>query len=670
MFAWLARANKTAPHARFPVGTLAFVGTVGFLLLYFDFAAKGASHVHDAYPALMLAGLFVPRRALIFFLVAFVTGLLLAQPLLGVGAVPFWGAGLHRPLWMLAAWVVALASLGRARDRRRQRELEARSRDVEASVARIEGLLSSLSSVLIEVDAGGVIQRWNTAAERVLGRTSGEVLGKHLREVGVAWDIEALLGHIECSREGGRERKAELKYHTAGGKPRTLGFRITTTERTSGNAAGHLIQGKDITERIADAERQRRLITAVEQVDEAIVVTDPDGVVLYVNPAFERITGYSVEETERIGPRALCPEAGTESSFAAVRDVLLAGNVWSGRFTNVRKDGTGYEEEATISPVRNDDGVISHFVAVKRDISEFLSMETQLRKAQKLESIGQLAAGIAHEINTPTQYIGDNARFLQGAFETLQGLLECCVALEKSGAESETSAEVVQSIIDACESANLSFMMEEIPEAIEESLSGLSRVTAIVSAMKAFSHPGSGERELFNINENIERTITLCTNEWKYVSTVETHLDPDLPLVPGFAGEMNQVILNMIVNAAHAIESHIGRASLEKGLITVTTRSLPGAVEIIIGDSGCGMPPHVVERIFDPFFTTKEVGKGTGQGLAISHSVVVDKHGGTIVVDSEPGGGTKFIIRLPLTEESMKETDGLVGKELHEEVES
>jgi len=176
----------------------------------------------------------------------------------------------------------------------------------------------------------------------------------------------------------------------------------------------------------------------------------------------------------------------------------------------------------------------------------------------------------------------------------------------------------------------------------------VERVAKIVRAMKEFSHPGPKEKTLTNINRAIENTITVARNEWKYVSEMILDLDPDLPLVPCHPNEFNQVILNLVINAAHAIADVVGKGATNKGKITVSTRRKGDKVEISVKDTGTGIAPEIRSKIFDPFFTTKEVGKGTGQGLAIARSIVVDKHGGTINFETEVGKGTTFTIHLPI----------------------
>ncbi|MEY2407454.1 MAG: two-component system, NtrC family, sensor kinase [Verrucomicrobiota bacterium] len=275
-------------------------------------------------------------------------------------------------------------------------------------------------------------------------------------------------------------------------------------------------------------------------------------------------------------------------------------------------------------------------------------MEIQLRHAQKMESIGQLAAGIAHEINTPTQYIGDNTRFVQDAFGEIRQLV---VQYDKLLCAAETGSvtpELIGAVRSAAGAADMAYLGEEIPKAIQQSLDGVNRVAQIIRAMKDFSHPGTQEKTLLDLNRAIESTLTVCRNEWKYLAEMVTDFDPALPPIPCLPGELNQVILNLVVNAAHAIADVVGDAANGKGTITMSTRRNGDWVEIRIRDTGTGIAEKGRDRIFDPFFTTKGVGKGTGQGLAIAHAVIVDKHAGTIHFETEMGRGTTFIIRLPI----------------------
>ncbi len=275
------------------------------------------------------------------------------------------------------------------------------------------------------------------------------------------------------------------------------------------------------------------------------------------------------------------------------------------------------------------------------DVTDQKVLEEQLKQAQKLESIGQLAAGIAHEINTPIQYIGDNTAFLGDALRDLSGVL----AAYRSATD---PAAAVRAGEAAAQAVDLEYLLEETPRALGQTLDGVKQVARIVKAMKEFAHPGTAEKSAVDLNKALGTVITVARSEWKYVAEVVTVFDPDLPPVPGLPGELNQVFLNLLVNAAHAMNAAGGGADGKKGVITITTRKMGNMVEVLVADEGGGIPEGIRGRIFDPFFTTKPVGQGTGQGLAIAHAVVVKRHDGSITFDSKVGVGTTFAVRLPV----------------------
>jgi signal transduction histidine kinase len=288
---------------------------------------------------------------------------------------------------------------------------------------------------------------------------------------------------------------------------------------------------------------------------------------------------------------------------------------------------------------------------LKSEIEERRRMEYELARAQKLESIGHLAAGIAHEINTPAQYVGDNTRFLREAFADVDKLLGKLNLLIDSAKRGEVNDELVAETEDAVRQTDLDYLREEIPAAIRQSLEGIERVGDIVRAMKEFSHPGGDQKQATDLNHAIESTLTVSRNEWKYVADLETDFDPSLPPVPCLVGDFNQAILNLVVNAAQAISEAVGDGTRGKGTIVVRTRRDGDWAEIQVEDTGTGIPDTIREKVFDHFFTTKDVGKGTGQGLAIAHDVIVQKHGGTMRFQTEMGKGTTFFVRLPIEED-------------------
>lgn len=303
----------------------------------------------------------------------------------------------------------------------------------------------------------------------------------------------------------------------------------------------------------------------------------------------------------------------------------------------------------TVSPILDESGQLSGFLYLGDDITDIKFLESKLAQAKRLESIGHLAAGIAHEINTPIQFVGDSISFLRDAFSELGGALELCGRLNEGGyIAPEAHEQITSAIAASLREANYSYLQAEIPKSFSRAFEGIERVTTIVQAMKRFSHPGGEDKRAVDINKAVESTLTVSHNEWKYVADVVMNLDPSLPPVVCLPGDMNQVLLNIIINAAHAIAEKTATTG-GRGLITVTT-SLEGEdVSISIADTGAGVPEAARDRIFDPFFTTKEVGKGTGQGLAIAYDIVVNKHRGSLTFDSAEGQGSTFYVRIPLS---------------------
>ncbi len=289
---------------------------------------------------------------------------------------------------------------------------------------------------------------------------------------------------------------------------------------------------------------------------------------------------------------------------------------------------------------------------VMLDVSERKALEAQLLQTQKLESVGQLAAGIAHEINSPAQFTRDNISFLKDGFDDLMRLFEAQNDALASAVDAPLDAERQNAIAALEREVDAPFLLEEIPVALSQSLEGIDRISKIVKAMKGFSHPGGEEAESCDLNRLIEDATIVARNEWKYVADLTLELADEAPLVSCFPSEMSQVIVNLVVNAAHALAEKPQEGGA-LGRITVTTvfDEARNRAEIRIKDTGPGIPEDVLNKVFDPFFTTKEVGKGTGQGLAIARSVAVDRHGGDLTVESTGPEGTTFLIVIPIRAE-------------------
>ena len=315
-------------------------------------------------------------------------------------------------------------------------------------------------------------------------------------------------------------------------------------------------------------------------------------------------------------------------------------NIWYERI-----DGADGFLVVSISPLSDDASDLSGYLLLGDDITDVRFLEAQLAQAAKLEAIGQLAAGIAHEINTPTQYVGDSVTFLKNAYEDLSRVL--AQSEDLSSYPSPCGQAVAASISSLLEEIDASFLKEEIPKTITRIYVGIEQISSIVRAMKRFSYTSGDEKKSVDIRNALENTLVISRNEWKYVAETKTDFDPELTDVTCLAGEINQLFLNVIINAAHAI-GDVVRETNSLGLISISTKKDGDFAVIRIKDTGTGIPKELGSKVFNLFFTTKEVGKGTGQGLAIAYDIVVNKHGGGITFESEPGQGTTFIIRLPI----------------------
>ncbi len=303
----------------------------------------------------------------------------------------------------------------------------------------------------------------------------------------------------------------------------------------------------------------------------------------------------------------------------------------------------------TIQSLSGQHTTSSEYLISATDTTTHRILEDQLRQVHKLNAIGQLAAGIAHEINSPAQFIGDNLSFIKDSWRKLAEVVQAGQSLRRTISEGTICPTLLEAHDAAVEKADLKYVIEELPDAIDQACDGIHRIAGIVNAMKEFSHPGSQKKTLLDVNHCIGTTVALARNEWKYVAEVFTDFDPQLPHLACHASELSQVLLNLIVNAGHAIsERKATDPSFVCGRIDILTHHRDEEVEIRIQDNGCGILASISERVFEPFFTTKDVGRGTGQGLAIAHSIIVNKHGGSLWFESPLGGGTCFIIRIPL----------------------
>jgi len=409
----------------------------------------------------------------------------------------------------------------------------------------------------------------------------------------------------------------------------------------------------DITERKKAeemlSERESIYRTLAERSYAGVYVVQ-DGRFRFINNNAASYAGYTREELLDQDTGILVHPRDREEENKNAGDMLKGKRMTPYEFRIVTKDGETRWIMETVTSITYEGRPA--ILGNSMDVTEKRQREVHDLHSQKLESVGLLAAGIAHEINTPIQFVGDNIHFMKDVFQDIFSLVSLYNDFKSTDAENaaECSARRDLMIMEKTDAIDIGYLQEEIPRAIEQSLDGIQRVSRIVQAMREFSHPGGEEKTIFDLNKAIESTIILSRNEWKYAMELTTSLDPDLPPVKGYPADLNQVILNLLVNAAHAVQAKLEAAPDEKGKIEVSTRRDGDEVEVCIHDTGTGIPPEIHSKIFDPFFTTKEVGKGTGQGLAIARNIIVRKHGGRIYFESKVGKGTSFYIRIPLEE--------------------
>ena len=604
----------------------------------------------------------------------------------------------------------------------------------------------------------------NKSPSSIYGRTDEEIFEPTEANLVKARDLEAL--------ERRQSTLNEVSVKQPNGEERHFISRRSVCMDSDHNPV--LINlARDITLKKIEDQKLRLVSSALDFAGSGIVITDMEGNIIWANKTVPEMTGYALEELIGKNPRIFKSGLFNDYFYRMMWQTILAGSTWKGEIVNRRKDGSLYNEELIITPVKIE-GKITNFIAVKQDVSDRKKMEKelllihsamegslegilitdgdgkptyvnktmkelfgygleelaagnsfmvelkattrqelnrntadkkgfsgevvfscangekrniyvrqpftmdpfnmipgflyvfeditekkrelekrnmieiQLNQAQKLESIGRLAAGIAHEINTPIQFIGDNTRFIDEMYKDLDTLILNALELTEKAQAAGFETEIANQIKETADRIDIDFVRKELPTALQQTQEGIKRVAEIVRAMKEFSHPGTSEKKLININKAVQNTVTVARNEWKYVADIVLNLEENLPPVSCYPGDLNQVILNILINASHAISSIRKTKPDYKGTITISTLKKGNFIRLSIRDSGTGIPDEIKDKIYDPFFTTKEVGVGTGQGLAISYDTIVNKHNGHLSFETELGKGTVFHIDLPL----------------------
>lgn len=538
--------------------------------------------------------------------------------------------------------------------------LEAAQEQLRLSEERYRSTLDSIGDGLVCTDATGRIDFLNPVAAALTAWPSAEAIGKPSAEIFRILDTRTRTAAADPVQRVLADGLAiQLDEHTEllarDGTRHAIATSCAPIRSTGGQLLGAVLVFRDVTYEY----RQRQSLRESEARYRILIDESRDAMLTLLpltwrcgasNPAARRMFAVADDaEMRKLGLIDLSPpqQPDGRSSSTRLNDAIVltlreGSTVLS--WTHRARDGKEFKASLLLMRMELNGGTIIQ--ATIRDLTAQQQLEAELAQARKLEAVGQLAAGIAHEINTPAQFVGDSLHFLADCFHDTLALLDRheagLAALPDSPATAALAAELAAARLDA----DLDYIRENADPAFARAHDGVHRIATIVGAMKEFAHPDEREKSPADLNRALENTLTIARNEYKYIADVDTDFG-DIPLVTCRLGELNQVFLNLLINAAHAIADAAGDGG-DRGKISVRTRVVDDMVRIDVADTGNGIPEAIRERVFEPFFTTKAVGRGSGQGLAIARSVIVDKHGGAIDFRSEMGRGTTFTVLLPV----------------------
>lgn len=527
------------------------------------------------------------------------------------------------------------------------------------SEERYQELFSAVHEGILVVDEHELIGYCNPASASIFEVRSAEALvGRSLLDFVPAHEQKKVRQQTEmCAQQQSSEYELEIITDKANAK--TVLLSVSPRFDSKENFRGAFAALLDITDRKRIEEElrqsQEQLQAILDNVGIGIAVISPQMEVLSLNKQMKSWFPEVDVKNRPVCHRAFNdPPSETICSYCPTFKTFRDGEIHES-VTRTPQGNSFTSYRVVASPIKSETGDVIAVIEMVEDMTESHEAETvkrdlerRLQETSKLEAVGSLAAGIAHEINTPIQFVGDNTHYLSDCFDTLLKLITTHQHIWTRAGQGEAYQELDELWHKAEEEADLEYTIDEVPAAISQTLDGVQRVGQIVRSMKEFAHTDRKETSRCDLNRMLDSTLTVARNELKYVADVVTDYDPELPQIDCHRDELNQVFLNMLINAAHAIADIVGDGSNGRGKITVKTRKEADDVLVAISDTGTGIPDAVKDRIFDPFFTTKEIGKGTGQGLYISHAVVVDKHRGSLTLDTEIGKGTTFYVRLPI----------------------
>jgi len=515
----------------------------------------------------------------------------------------------------------------------------------------------------IHLDRAGTIVEADAGLSLALECAASDLAGKRLDELASPADPVAVQDYIDRATRHGLAGIDLVMYWRIGRRDHCVHLVVDEDPQALAAWVEVAAPGSALSELVLTRTIWRSVVSGM---GDGVAVLDEQGRVLEHNDAFFRLLGARTADGAHVVEEFVLGRSFSELAAGTGLDVVLGplsapkprmrrfqGRVrHSGRVLDVELSpavGSGASSCALILRDRTADAELAGAHArLREEVAERQRIEANLRQKQKLEAVGQLAAGIAHEINTPIQYIADTAHFLQDGFAELYGLLAATHAALEAAAAGADANDLLRSLDERRTEMDFEYLEQQTGPAFTRLRDGVQQVATIVRAMKEFSHPGPKTMELANLNRAVENTLIVARNSYKYVADVVTELG-DLPDLRCCIGEISQVLLNFVVNAAHAIED-AGRPSqgaASRGTIRVRTWLEGREVCASVSDDGTGIADEIRERIFEPFFTTKTVGRGTGQGLYLAHSVA-EKHGGRIELVTEKGAGATFILRLPV----------------------
>ncbi|XPV77537.1 MAG: ATP-binding protein [Desulfovibrio sp.] len=510
------------------------------------------------------------------------------------------------------------------------------------TLAEIPCTESNIATLVLHPDTAKIIDV-NTIAATLFNESPKDLIGKDFTNF-VGGSSKGIAGKMSAALNNESYRYRDRCFPCKSEK--FLEITLSPVQRNS--SVFILVSIIDITKNVLEEKKLRRkglqFKLLVDSMTEGLIIFNDEGLITYTNKSFCELLGIS--SNELLETSVFNYIANEDKSKIILHpgkdDTVNESSELAWTSLNSTKVHT------IASPTLFVEGNNLYTMVIVTNVTQHKFNETKNFQTQKLEAVGQLAAGIAHEINTPAQFTGDNIHFLKESSEDLFNLLATIDAILED--EKTLSKEAYE---EAKRIADLDYLVEEVPSAINQSLEGISRISKIVLAMKQFSHPESESKSLADINSMLEATITVCRSEWKYHAEIIKDFEKTHQLIPCFQDSVNQVFLNVIINAVHAIqEANADGDANTMGTIHIKTTFDENYATITFCDSGTGVPDNFKSKLFDPFFTTKEVGKGTGQGLALAHSIIKGDHGGLISVENNEDKGATFTIKLPVTPEN------------------